>query len=197
VGKLIIPLSTISVDQPATIDEVVSEEDLRPTDSKSASLKEAHIDGTVSVIDSELLFQGNVSGVFLCQCDRCLIDMESNIALDVSWLFEEGTEPHPLEAFHETDEIEELEESELEEPIRYFSGRELDLTLHVWEELVLAAPTKAYCTDDCLGLCPQCGVNLNQESCDCTEQSEDENSNSGLSSLKELFPDLPTGPSEE
>ena len=194
-GKLVIPLGTVLLEQPATINEAVSEDEIRPEDSKSASLKEAHIEGTLSAIDSELLFQGNVSGTFFCQCDRCLIDMESNIALDVSWLFEEGTEPHPLEAFHETDEIEESVENELEEPIRYFDGQELDLTLHLWEELVLASPTKAYCSNDCLGLCPQCGINLNQESCDCTEQSE--KSNSGLSSLKELYPDLPTGSSEE
>jgi uncharacterized protein len=195
VGKLVIPLGTVLIDQPAAINEVVSEDEIRPEDAKSASLKEAHIDGALSAVDSELLFHGKVSGIFLCQCDRCLSDMESKIALDVSWLFEEGTEPHPLEAFHETEEIEELDEMELEEPIRYFSGQELDLSVHLWEELVLAAPTKAYCSENCLGLCPQCGVNLNQESCDCNEQSE--NNNSALSSLKELYPDLPTGPSEE
>lgn len=198
-GKLIIPLETVQLDQPAVINEVVTETDLRPEDSKSASLKEAHIGGTLSAIDSELLFQGNVSGIFLCQCDRCLEDMEATISLDVSWLFEEGMESHPLEAFHKTDEIEEEEEedTELEEPARYFSGLELDLSLHVWEELVLASPTKAHCDKECLGLCPQCGINLNQKSCGCTEQPEDENSNSALSSLKELFPDLPTGPPEE
>ncbi len=194
-GKLVIPLGTVLIDQPAAIDEVVSEDEIRPEDAKSASLKEAQIDGALSAVDSELLFQGKVSGIFFCQCDRCLIDMESNVALDVSWLFEEGTESHPLEAFHETDEIEELDETELEEPIRYFSGQELDLALHIWEELVLATPTKAYCKENCLGLCPECGINLNQESCDCSEQSE--NNNSALSSLKELYPDLPTGPSEE
>jgi uncharacterized protein len=49
---------------------------------------------------------------------------------------------------------------ELESP--YVSGEELDL--HAWarDALVLALPVQVVCGDDCLGLCPVCGENLNQ-----------------------------------
>jgi uncharacterized protein len=49
---------------------------------------------------------------------------------------------------------------ELESP--YVSGEELDL--HAWarDALVLALPVQIVCREDCLGLCPVCGENLNE-----------------------------------
>src|SRR5262245_30760485 len=47
---------------------------------------------------------------------------------------------------------------------------EIDVTPAVREELVLAAPQYVLCRDDCKGLCPQCGKDLNAGGapCDCT-----------------------------
>jgi len=38
---------------------------------------------------------------------------------------------------------------------------------------LLAAPLKAICREDCRGLCPHCGRNLNLEQCTCAEPIED------------------------
>ncbi len=38
---------------------------------------------------------------------------------------------------------------------------------------MLALPLKAICRDDCKGLCPHCGTNLNAEKCACAEPLED------------------------
>lgn len=35
------------------------------------------------------------------------------------------------------------------------------------EDILLALPTKILCKRDCKGLCPMCGVNLNEQSCNC------------------------------
>lgn len=35
------------------------------------------------------------------------------------------------------------------------------------EDVLLSLPTKILCRDDCLGLCPYCGINLNLSKCDC------------------------------
>jgi uncharacterized protein len=32
---------------------------------------------------------------------------------------------------------------------------------------------KPLCRDDCKGLCPQCGTNLNRETCTCSPKWED------------------------
>ena len=50
-------------------------------------------------------------------------------------------------------------------------------------ELVAGAlPLKAICREDCKGLCPHCGLNLNVEQCSCAEPIEDPR----WSALKEI-----------
>jgi uncharacterized protein len=51
------------------------------------------------------------------------------------------------------------------------------------EQSWLAIPMKPLCTPNCQGLCPQCGVNLNIESCTCEKTSIDPR----LAVLKELL----------
>ena len=46
---------------------------------------------------------------------------------------------------------------------------EIDLGEIVHDEVVLELPTKPLCRTSCAGLCPQCGVNLNLQPCDCPE----------------------------
>ena len=43
----------------------------------------------------------------------------------------------------------------------------LDLSELIYEHLVLELPIKTICDQNCLGLCPICGQNLNQKDCDC------------------------------
>lgn len=43
----------------------------------------------------------------------------------------------------------------------------LDLTEAIRQYALMAVPMKPLCREECAGLCPVCGVNLNQSSCDC------------------------------
>ena len=43
----------------------------------------------------------------------------------------------------------------------------LDLTEAVRQYSLMAIPMKALCAEDCAGLCPRCGQNLNKGKCDC------------------------------
>src|SRR6266516_3298567 len=49
---------------------------------------------------------------------------------------------------------------------------EIDITPAVREELVLAAPRYVVCRDDCKGLCPQCGRDVNAGPCGCSPVTE-------------------------
>lgn len=51
--------------------------------------------------------------------------------------------------------------------------REIDLSAGVRESLLLAVPMKHLCLENCKGLCPTCGVNLNEESCGCVQEATD------------------------
>ena len=49
----------------------------------------------------------------------------------------------------------------------------LDLTEAIRQYALLAIPMKPLCRQDCAGLCPHCGYNLNQGACDCLPQEAD------------------------
>jgi uncharacterized protein len=43
----------------------------------------------------------------------------------------------------------------------YVDGDQLDLQAWARDSLALALPAQIVCSEDCLGLCPECGENLN------------------------------------
>ena len=49
----------------------------------------------------------------------------------------------------------------------------LDLDQLVTSDTLLELPIKALCREDCKGLCPICGANLNETTCGCGKQSID------------------------
>jgi uncharacterized protein len=63
------------------------------------------------------------------------------------------------------------------------SEKEIDIRQDVFDSLILALPTKVICREDCLGLCPHCGVNLNKEECRCSKEKMDPRWN-GLKNVK-------------
>ncbi|MEG2372051.1 MAG: DUF177 domain-containing protein, partial [Hydrogenoanaerobacterium sp.] len=49
----------------------------------------------------------------------------------------------------------------------------LDLDELALSDVILELPSKVLCKESCKGLCPICGVNLNEESCTCTQKRID------------------------
>ena len=45
----------------------------------------------------------------------------------------------------------------------------IDLSEDVIDFANLAIPMKNLCSEDCKGLCPRCGINLNEKKCNCNE----------------------------
>ncbi len=194
-NKLRIPLSAVAGREGFSFEERVPEDDLRPKGSPRSSLNEVVVSGTISPMSSEYLFTGTLSGLFERPCDRCLELAQKTVEFEVAWLFESGVENHSLKGVVEYTEEDALEEDVEGHRVRFFEGGDLDLAPHVWEEMVLADPSKFYCSEDCKGLCPHCGMNLNQGACSCA--SEQETSGSGLAALKDMFPDLRSESPEE
>jgi uncharacterized protein len=55
----------------------------------------------------------------------------------------------------------------------YYSGDEIDLQQLIQERIYLALSMKPLCSEDCKGLCPVCGTNLNRGTCACDTHWED------------------------
>lgn len=56
---------------------------------------------------------------------------------------------------------------EVEEKYFIYDNDTLDITDIIRESILAVLPQKILCRDDCRGLCPKCGKNLNQGQCDC------------------------------
>ena len=55
----------------------------------------------------------------------------------------------------------------------FYQGDEIDLAPLIREQILLALTERPLCRDDCRGLCPQCGANLNERDCGCTTKAPD------------------------
>ncbi len=92
--------------------------------------------------------EGEIRGSLVFPCDRC----------GESFVF-------PIEvAFSESFTNQAAGD---EENLHEFHGDEIDLTPYVEQAVFLEVPMKMLCKEDCLGLCPTCGTNLNQGACAC------------------------------
>jgi len=49
----------------------------------------------------------------------------------------------------------------------YYKNDVIELAPVVFEQILLQIPIKPLCSDSCKGICPNCGVNLNEETCKC------------------------------
>ena len=74
--------------------------------------------------------------------------------------------------------------SEADTEIGFYTGDGLLLEDALTEQVLLSAPLKAVCREECKGFCPGCGNNLNEESCACGAPSPDPRW-AGLAEIKE------------
>jgi uncharacterized protein len=97
-------------------------------------------------------------------CARCL----EPVVYEVDRSFDLLYRPLGTDAGHE-----ELSVTDAEAEIGYYEGASLLLEDALREQVLLALPLKMVCREDCKGLCPHCGKNLNESQCSCAEQMED------------------------
>ncbi len=110
----------------------------------------------------DLFFQGELTGTAEGHCSRCL----KNYQFPIEKKFDFVLTPEPLPA-----KSMELNRDEL--GLGVYSSDEIDLSHFIREQAILALPTRLLCDNQCRGLCPGCGVNLNCESCQCPSQPGD------------------------
>jgi len=94
-------------------------------------------------------------------CSRCLMPVVGQLEIQVILCYagkEDSEEAAPGEDI-------EIQSEEL--GLIPFSGPEIDLRPDLDQEIIMALPQQPLCQETCKGLCPLCGCNLNQVSCDC------------------------------
>jgi uncharacterized protein len=143
--------------QPGEIDFGPEVRQLGPLSTEGhAELIREHHGGSHTVEDIRLV--GKLDGRVQVACARCLEPVEIPITRAFDLLY------RPAESEKRADEVA-IHEADTE--IGYYTGDSMDLEDSLREQILLAVPIKSLCRYDCKGLCPTCGVNRNQQLCDC------------------------------
>ncbi|MBI4331953.1 MAG: DUF177 domain-containing protein [Chloroflexi bacterium] len=115
-------------------------------------------------LNSSILVSGKVKAALPQVCSRCLRDFPSVAPFEVE------------EEFFPTVDVNTglpVEQSGEETGFTIDANHVIDLDEALRESLLVALPMKPLCQPDCVGLCPECGVNLNEEQCGCERSPKD------------------------
>lgn len=109
-----------------------------------------------STVNEKLLIRGNVKTTLYVKCAKCLDKIKFDILND--------------DICHYYEKL---------------SKMEINISGEIREDILIKIPQKIVCSENCKGICPQCGVNLNNKSCSCIEKQKTDNVWSELDKLKD------------
>lgn len=109
-----------------------------------------------------ILIRGELATAVELQCDRCLEPFIQKVEFEIEEEFRPAIDMNTGAKI-----------SCDEEEMRIDEHHILDLTELVRQSILLALPMHPVCRPNCLGLCDQCGQNLNEGPCDCKETMVD------------------------
>ena len=111
------------------------------------------VTGHVKNVADVLMLEGEAKSLLDYTCDRCMCRFSREKAVRLRFLLAETLEG-------EDDDIVLLDQGEV------------DVGELAYTAFILDMDTKHLCSEDCKGLCPGCGVNLNQAPCRCKKQAD-------------------------
>lgn len=112
---------------------------------------------TFSLVRDKVLMEGNMETSIRMACIRCLKSVDIPIHKSFSLFFIKKQEDH----------VEDSAVDPEEDDVAYFRGKFIHPDGVIRELLLIDLPEYPLCGDDCRGLCPGCGANLNEEACQC------------------------------
>ncbi|MCI9319498.1 MAG: DUF177 domain-containing protein [Lachnospiraceae bacterium] len=105
-----------------------------------------------NVEDGKARVEGTVKLKFKVECARCLAEVPLTMELDFDRIV---TSPDVTTEEEETDDL------------SFMEGYQLNVETFVYNEIIGNWPAKILCKEDCKGICPKCGQNLNIKDCGC------------------------------
>lgn len=113
---------------------------------------------TVDYVSRRFLLGGSLSATGQATCGRCLGEFACiwEVPVEIQVLLDVGTD-----------------EGEGDTLVIRQSRGEVNLQDPLRESLILAFPLAPMCGENCRGLCPQCGINRNEDTCTCADEEHD------------------------
>ena len=115
------------------------------------------VEGSVVNSAGYMRLSATLSIRYVAPCARCLCDVQGSFSLSLD------------KTVAQADVAKDMDEDTLDDHAVIEDGF-LDLDEQLLDLLFMEFPYKILCDEDCKGLCPTCGTNLNEHQCDCTEQ---------------------------
>jgi uncharacterized metal-binding protein YceD (DUF177 family) len=124
--------------------------------------------GTVvfRLVGKEVVAEGELETTVHGACGRCLAPASATLKVPVHLFY------WPRNPEHEASKIEDIDPAEPD--FGLYDGDALDPDEDLREVLLVEAPDVFLCREDCRGLCPHCGANLNEGPCSCPPEEEAE-----------------------
>lgn len=132
-----------------------------------AYVRPVSFSGTYMLADETVIVRGTARAEIESPCARCLKPAVTAVSAEVEEAFVRDTG----------------EERKAEDDQYMYSGHVLELDEAVRTALLLELPSRILCKEDCRGLCPQCGQDLNINECSCQKDLTHRNPFSALASL--------------
>lgn len=111
--------------------------------------------------DDVLILELDIEAEIIAECARCLKPAQLEISDKLMYLYYS----HSAEGLDELDDYMPVEVNNF--------GRVLDIMPQIEESIYTLLPTKVLCREDCKGLCPECGADLNEGTCSCKNEKID------------------------
>jgi uncharacterized protein len=131
-----------------------------------------HLVLTIQKVGDEYLCQGEVVVKTEQECSRCLNPFETDLSGELNFVLITEKGKSVMARDKGADVI-------LFNPAKPV----VELNEVIRQALMLSIPMKPLCSDDCLGICPNCGVNLNEQTCNCVTEDIDDR----WEGLKDLY----------
>ena len=143
-----------------TVDDELSPDDAVWAEGDLTPSKSIRVRGRLSSAGpGRFYWHGFIEGDVALPCRRCLGDASGHVSEEAHLIFAEaGTED-----LQDDPDVYLLDDRKAE----------LDLRPAIREQWLLHVPGFAVCRDDCKGLCPTCGADLNVEPCQCASSAAD------------------------
>jgi len=104
---------------------------------------------------TQVIVEGKLNGVLGGECSRCLEAYKNPVSVSFVTIYKDKKE---------------FTDDDKDSDVNAYENNEIDLYDFLRQTMILEMPMKPLCIEDCKGLCPVCGKNLNRETCGCKKE---------------------------
>jgi uncharacterized protein len=156
---MIIDLSALSPGaQVLVVDEEVAFEDVDGSKNRIS----CHIELNVRNTDEAVYIHAVLTGVLRTSCHMCLEPADHRVEPVFDIVVKRLSAGAYAQPTAEDDDLLYV----------HSDDKQISLDAQVYENLIASIPIRILCRDDCKGLCPGCGVNLNLDACRCAKNED-------------------------